>query len=644
MKTGHILNILGAALYIVAALLFPWQQFVLADVTATSFEVSIVGQVAVFLAAALGLSSAFGLITGQRKATARLNLALVILLFGWLVYATMAPTSGYGEVALESGLSYRIIVPLLALMASFALSSQGKKPGRVWAERGVFVLVGIAVSFVIAGNSQKFELMQHEEVSMKLGYLLGIWAVVVSLAGTLLTLATLPAWDESSSSLRVLTMYKNRIVSDRIVYEPQILSLTEANGTVIDDSGVRGQLPFFRVTPEGDCSVGFLPTSAGKPGKVTINHESRTVSEIAAKGFKRKGIAFKAFKFGDRGTIDLGDAQVIFHFVAPVPGHSPAPLLERTEVGAFALATSAVLLLLAVFPLLTWTEVAKRNVKCAEGKCAGVVAMKPEDKPPEVTKVETPPEPEAQEEPEEDLSKKAGGEEGKFGDPNMDPKIESKVPLMDGKMVERIDPKQIGLNKLLTENLGQMDAVAQVLKGDMAAMSSKLAVAMGGEGSEFVLGHGSGGLGFTGDGTGGGGDGAGRIMGMGDIDTGGGNGIKAGLGDKGKKRVGNVSLSGSTAQGFCKKGNIESVVKRRAGAIRACYEQRLQVKKELQGKISVRWTIDTEGAVSDANATNDSMGDSETTNCLLRTVRRMRFEKPEGGVCVVQWPFVFSPG
>ncbi|HRE91481.1 MAG TPA: AgmX/PglI C-terminal domain-containing protein, partial [Myxococcota bacterium] len=227
----------------------------------------------------------------------------------------------------------------------------------------------------------------------------------------------------------------------------------------------------------------------------------------------------------------------------------------------------------------------------------------------------------------------------------------SKIPLMDGKMVERIDPRQIGLNKLLTENLGSMDAVAEVLRGDMGAMSSKLAVAMGGSGSEFVLGHGSGGMGFTGDGSGGGGDGAGRIMGMGDIDTGGGQGyncldrnVEAGLGDKGKKRVGNLQLSGSTSSGFCKKSNIESVVKRRAAAIRACYEQRLQVKKDLKGKISVRWTISTEGKVDGASATGDTMGDSETTNCILRTVRRMQFEKPEGGVCVVQWPFVFSPG
>jgi len=582
MRTGHVLTLLGALVYLVGALVLPWQHFTLADVQAMSFDVSALGQMAIALAVLVLGASVFGLVSGQRALTARFNLGMVVLLMTWLVYAK-------------------------------------------------------------ANNSHGFVLMDYEEIGMQSGYLLGIWGVVLALTGTLLVLATLPTWDESSSSLRVLTLYKNRIVGDRIIYTPQILSVAQAHGNEVPDPALRQILPHFRVTPEGDCSVGFAPTAAGKPGKVTINHQSKTVSEIAARGFKRKGIAFSPFAFGDRGTVDLGDTQVTFHFVAPVPGHAAAPLLDRTEIAAFSMAAAVALMAIALYPILTWRETAKPPTWCGaeDKKWAGVVAKAQEDEKIEIANI---PEPEAEEPIDEEVSKKAGGEEGKFGDPNIDPKVVSKVPLMDGKMVERIDPRQVGLTKLLTENLGQMDAVAEVLKGDMGAMTSKLAVAMGGEGSEFVLGHGSGGMGFTGDGTGGGGDGAGRIMGMGDIDTGGGHGVKAGLGDKGKKRVGNLTLSGSTSQGFCKKGNIESVVRRRAGAIRACYEQRLQVNKDLKGKISIRWTIDAEGSVSAASATVDTMGDAESTNCVLRTLRRMKFEKPEGGVCVVQWPFVFSPG
>lgn len=581
MRTGHVLTLLGVITYLIAALALPWQHFVLADVTAMSFDVSILGQIAIVLTVFIAGVSVFGLLTGQRAVAAKINLGLVVLLLLWLVYAK-------------------------------------------------------------ADNKFGFELMAYEEVGMRPGFLLAIWGGVLSLAGTLLVLSTLPAWDEGSSSLRVMTLHQGKLVGDTIVYHPQVLSVAEAHGDFVPDPDVRQTLPHFRVTREGDCSVGFAPTSAGKPGSVVINHKPKSLSEIAAKGSKRKGISFHAFDFGDAGTVDLGDTQVMFQFVGPIAGHSPAPLLDNTEVASFSLAASVVLIGAFLYPILTWNEEAKAPTWCnaKDAKCAGVVAKAQEEEKIEIAEIE----PEAEEPLEEEVSKKAGGEEGKFGDPNLDPKIESKVPLMDGKMVERIDPRQVGLNKLLTEDLGKMDAVAEVLKGDMAAMSSKLAVAMGGEGNEFVLGHGSGGLGFTGDGDGGGGDGAGRIMGMGDIDTGGGKGVKAGLGKKGKKRVGNVKLSGSTAQGFCKKSNIQSVVRRRAGAIRACYEQRLQVKKDLKGKISVRWTITLDGKVTGAAATSDSMGDSATTNCLMRVLRRMRFEKPDGGVCVVQWPFVFSPG
>jgi len=166
---------------------------------------------------------------------------------------------------------------------------------------------------------------------------------------------------------------------------------------------------------------------------------------------------------------------------------------------------------------------------------------------------------------------------------------------------------------------------------------------MSGSGSEFVMGFGSGGLGFTGTGTGGGGSGYGRIHGLGKIDTGGGTGVRASLGKKRTRKVKMSIGSGKTA-GFCSKKNITSVVRRRAGAIRACYEDRLQVKPKLEGKLVVRWRIELDGRVGTASTVSSSVGDSKVESCVLRVIRRMRFQKPDGGVCVIQWPFVFRSG
>jgi hypothetical protein len=165
-----------------------------------------------------------------------------------------------------------------------------------------------------------------------------------------------------------------------------------------------------------------------------------------------------------------------------------------------------------------------------------------------------------------------------------------------------------------------------------------------GAGTEFVMGHGAGSLGFKGTGTGGGGDGGyGRIHGMGKIDTGGGTGVREGLGRKRTKRVGKLNLGSGTTTGFCKRSNVKSVVRRRAGAIRACYEARLQSQPTLAGKLTAKWTIAQNGSVRAATVSG-SLRDTKVRSCLIRVLRRMRFAKPEGDVCKVQWPFTFSGG
>ena len=120
--------------------------------------------------------------------------------------------------------------------------------------------------------------------------------------------------------------------------------------------------------------------------------------------------------------------------------------------------------------------------------------------------------------------------------------------------------------------------------------------------------------------------------------------MKTGLGKKKAKKVSKFKLGSGKSQGFCSKSDIQKNVRRRAGAIRACYERRLQIKTKLAGKVTVRWMITETGSVdsSSAKVVKSSLKDSETEGCILRTIRRMRFKKPESGVCVIQWPFVFT--
>ena len=204
-------------------------------------------------------------------------------------------------------------------------------------------------------------------------------------------------------------------------------------------------------------------------------------------------------------------------------------------------------------------------------------------------------------------------------------------------------PGSVPIDRLLSAN--KMGGIASIMRNDSSGLSNKMAVAMAGAGTEFVMGHGSGGMGFKGTGTGGGGlGGYGRVHGLGQIDTGGGTGMHGSLGRKRAKKVGKVKIGSGTSAGHCKKGDIARAVRRRANSIRACYEQRLQVNPGLSGKVTARWTIGLDGRVKAASAAQNTITDGAVTSCILRVIRRMSFAKPEGGVCVVQWPFVFNPG
>ena len=110
-----------------------------------------------------------------------------------------------------------------------------------------------------------------------------------------------------------------------------------------------------------------------------------------------------------------------------------------------------------VLAVLLWDDQATRVV-FAEGK------RDPDIEATVVTR-EEPEEPKVEEEGEdEEVSKKAGGEEGKCGDPDEEPDKESKIPKLDAKMVDKIDIKKVGLNDLLSTNkLGGSGAISQIM-------------------------------------------------------------------------------------------------------------------------------------------------------------------------------------
>jgi TonB family protein len=97
------------------------------------------------------------------------------------------------------------------------------------------------------------------------------------------------------------------------------------------------------------------------------------------------------------------------------------------------------------------------------------------------------------------------------------------------------------------------------------------------------------------------------------------------------------------AAGFCDKGQVSGVVKARQGTFKFCYEKELQLYPNLAGGVTVRFTISEAGAVANAAIASSSIASKKVEECVLDTVKKLKFPPPEGGVCVVNWPFKFTP-
>jgi len=187
-----------------------------------------------------------------------------------------------------------------------------------------------------------------------------------------------------------------------------------------------------------------------------------------------------------------------------------------------------------------------------------------------------------------------------------------------------------------------------------------------GSDAESYLGHlmganlgaasGAGGLGLRGTGRGAGGDGRGTI-GAGEYGTLGhgcrgghcsegtryGSGVGDEMGREGRTPP-RMSVGRVEAIGTLSKEAIRRVIHRHRNEVKFCYEQGLQSRPDLQGRVSMRFMIAPSGAVQVAAVQSSSLGNQQVESCVTSAVRRWTFPQPEGGGTVmVTYPFSLIP-
>jgi hypothetical protein len=237
---------------------------------------------------------------------------------------------------------------------------------------------------------------------------------------------------------------------------------------------------------------------------------------------------------------------------------------------------------------------------------------------------------------------KAKKEEGKVG------KKDAKMEKAKGNKVE-IQKKE--LDREIAENQGILGALAGNADLDgmfgTSGLDANLTGGIGGligaKGTQI----GSGGLGARGPGLGGGGTAEG-LGGLGTKRMGSGaSGYGAGGGSFGAKGAGGTGVVGGDAiiLGALDRSLIDEVIKRHMNQIRYCYQRELTNNPALGGKIVMKFVIAKDGTVSSASKETSSMNNAGVENCVAGRFMRMQFPEPKGGgIVIVSYPFVFTPG
>lgn len=103
-----------------------------------------------------------------------------------------------------------------------------------------------------------------------------------------------------------------------------------------------------------------------------------------------------------------------------------------------------------------------------------------------------------------------------------------------------------------------------------------------------------------------------------------------------------IDSLGDTEGGKLDSGKLMSMIRRRSGQFKYCYERELKSNPTLQGKLKLRVTIALNGRVTSTEVEENTLN-SQVERCITGMLKRWMFPKPEGEAATVVIPFFFAP-
>jgi TonB family protein len=454
--------------------------------------------------------------------------------------------------------------------------------------------------------------------------------------------------------LRVGVIQGGKIIEERIIRKRETVTVggSERNHFVINAPGLAQRFELFQLVG-ADYILNFTDSMSGRVG---LPAGVQSLEQLRTSGAARNAGTYFQVKLNDnsRGKVVIGDVTLLFQFVTPPPVQ-PRPQLPAAARGGFAksidwMFTAFVLFsFMSHFGFVVYLENAdwpiEQGIGVIPDQYADLIFPTEEPPPPEPTSPDAPSDedqPKAEtEKPSKDTQQQESPKDKGNEKPADTGPSDQEVAEQSARMAEEAASaaEALLLGALSAEGGG---ALADVLAGgavtgnaeDVLAQAAGVGVAQNSSGGTLR--------------TRSGGGGSGSVGGLGALGAqGGGKAVGEGGALTEKTVKGNIKLDDGDAVGGTGDFDAKLVVaevKKRLGAIKACYERELRGNPSLAGKVTVQFTIEVSGTISKASATENSTNNPAVAACVVDAVKRFRFNPgPEGGSVTFAYPFVFAP-
>ncbi|MFN7145809.1 MAG: AgmX/PglI C-terminal domain-containing protein, partial [Myxococcota bacterium] len=105
------------------------------------------------------------------------------------------------------------------------------------------------------------------------------------------------------------------------------------------------------------------------------------------------------------------------------------------------------------------------------------------------------------------------------------------------------------------------------------------------------------------------------------------------------------SPGGPILLGSLDKGLIDGVIKAGMGEVRACYTALQRRVPDAAGTTTMKFVVAANGTVSSTAVKSSTIADVPFQDCLRKVFHGLRYPEPKGGgIVIVSYPLVFSPG